>query len=83
MYLMNDPCDTPNLNDIPLLNGVNQKHLHECIEMASGLHVLSLRDLLPASHESFQVLRNKLQQIGQLGTVANQVGGCFLVTKPK
>ncbi|XP_060564613.1 uncharacterized protein LOC132723836 isoform X2 [Ruditapes philippinarum] len=86
MYLMNDPCDTPNLNDIPLLNGVNQKHLHECIEMASGLHVLSLRDLLPASHESFQVLRNKLQQIGQLGTVANQlldvIHTCWLQDMP-
>lgn len=73
MYLKHDQSDTPNLNEIPLLNGVNQKHIHECIEMASSLHVLTLRDLLPASQESFEVLRNKLQQVGQLGTVGHQV----------
>ncbi|XP_045175037.2 uncharacterized protein LOC123536166 isoform X2 [Mercenaria mercenaria] len=86
MYLENGPCETPNLNEIPLLNGVTQKHVHECIEMVSGLHVLSLRDLLPASQTSFQVLRNKLQQVGQLGTVGNQlldvIHKCWLQDMP-
>ena len=66
------------LANMPLLNGVNQNHIHECVELVSDLHVVTVRDLLPARQESFDVLRKKLHQVGQLGTVGNQVIVIFL-----
>ena len=63
----------PNLENIALLNGVDERHIHGCMELASSLHVVTMRDLLPATSDNFDVLRNKLQQVGQLGTVGNQV----------
>ncbi|KAL4237530.1 hypothetical protein ACF0H5_002244 [Mactra antiquata] len=71
MYIHNQGPETSNLNDIPLLNGVSKKHIHECMELASNLHVVTVRDLLPASNNNFEILRNKLQQVGQLGNVGN------------
>lgn len=72
LYLNGRSPNPSNLDTIPLLNGVGQKHIHCCLELASGLHVITVRDLLPATEESFTILRTKLQQVGQVGTVGNQ-----------
>ncbi|WAR19649.1 hypothetical protein MAR_001487 [Mya arenaria] len=63
LYLNDKSPDTTDLDNIPLLNGVNQRHIHGCLELVSGLHVITVRDLLPASKDSFETLRNKLQQL--------------------
>lgn len=73
LYLNGKSPNPSNLDSIPLLNGMGQKQIHGCMELASGLHVIAVRDLLPANHESFTTLRTKLQQVGQLGNVGNQV----------
>ena len=73
LYSNDDGPSAADLANMPLLNGVNQNHIHECVELVSNLHVVTVRDLLPARQESFDVLRKKLHQVGQLGTVGNQV----------
>lgn len=73
LYLNGRSPNPSNLDTMPLLNGMGQKHIHGCMELASGLHVITVRDLLPATQESFTILRAKLQQVGQLGNVGNQV----------
>ena len=73
LYAHSDTETISDLANIPMLNGVNQKHIHECLELVSNLHVVTVRDLLPAKQENFDILRKKLHQVGQLGTVGNQV----------
>ena len=73
LYSNDGGPSTADLANMPLLNGVNQNHIHECVELVSNLHVVTVRDLLPARQESFDILRKKLHQVGQLGTVGNQV----------
>ena len=73
LYLKGRSPNPSNLDTIPMLNGMGQMHIHGCMELASGLHVITVRDLLPATMESFNILRDKLNQVGQLGTVGNQV----------
>ena len=73
LYVNDKAPLTADLDGIPLLNGMDQRHIHGCLELVAGLHVITVRDLLPATKDSFDVLRTKLQQVGQLGTVGNQV----------
>ena len=73
LYTQNGNENLSDLVNLPLQNGVNQKHIHECMELVSNLHVVTIRDLLPAREDHFEVLRKKLHQVGQLGTVGNQV----------
>ncbi|KAH3856922.1 uncharacterized protein LOC127871308 [Dreissena polymorpha] len=86
LYLNDKDQGAIDLENVPLLNGMNQKHIHGCLELVSGLHVITVRDLLPANKESFEVLRSKLQQVGQLGTVGNQlldvIERCWLMDIP-
>lgn len=86
MYLNNEHQEFSDLNDIPLLNGVNQHHVQECQALVSSMHVVTIHDLLPAKHESFDVLHKKLQQVGQLGNVGNQllevIRKCWLQDMP-
>ncbi|KAL3874550.1 hypothetical protein ACJMK2_037541, partial [Sinanodonta woodiana] len=71
---------------VPLLEGTNQKHIDDCIELAMKLHVVDVKDLLPPNEESFKVLRHKLQSVGQLGTVGIQlmdvIHTCWLSEMP-
>lgn len=73
MYPSTGKDDVLNLDNVPRLDGVTQKHIHECLELATHLHVITVRDVLPATSASFETLRTKLQQVGQLGTVGNQL----------
>ena len=78
LYNQNGSESISDLVNLPLQNGVNQNHIHECMELVSNLHVVTVRDLLPARDDSFEVLRKKLHQVGQMGTVGNQVWLVYL-----
>ena len=69
------PCDV----NVPLLSGMNPGHVDKCRRLTSSLHLLSFNDLLPATHEGLEMMKAKLFQGGQLGTIGSQVCTMFKV----
>lgn len=76
--------DVPPLNDnrkegsglqinVPLKDGMTDKHVMNCQKLTSALHLVSFNDLLPATQEGFKMMKMKLRQAGQLGDVGSQV----------
>lgn len=59
--------------DVPLLEGMNEKHVINCRKMTTQLNLISFHDLLPANLDNFTTLKTKLQQGGQLGNIGSQV----------
>lgn len=72
--------------NVPLKEGVSDKHVTNCQKLTSALHLVSFNDLLPATHEGFNMMKIKLKQAGQLGEVGSQlldiVNKCWLSETP-
>ncbi|XP_052058306.1 uncharacterized protein LOC127698722 isoform X2 [Mytilus californianus] len=87
MQCMNEYNENVDLDiDVPLLEGMNEKHVINCRKMTTQLNLVSFHDLLPANLENFTTLKTKLQQGGQLGNIGTQlleiIHSCWLNELP-
>ncbi|CAG2243691.1 unnamed protein product [Mytilus edulis] len=87
MPCMNEYNENVDLDiDVPLLDGMNEKHVINCRKMTTQLNLVSFHDLLPANLENFTTLKTKLQQGGQLGNIGTQlleiIHSCWLNDLP-
>lgn len=86
LYLNDKQLKDIDIDHVELLNGVSQMHIHRCHLLASSLPVINLRDLFPASENSFDNMGNRLKQLGNLGAVGNQlldiIRKCWLQEMP-
>ncbi|VDI38736.1 Hypothetical predicted protein [Mytilus galloprovincialis] len=87
MPCMNEYNENVDLDiDVPLLDGMNEKHVINCRKMTTQLNLVSFHDLLPANLENFTTLKTKLQQGGQLGNIGTQlleiIHSCWLNELP-
>ncbi|XP_033735411.1 LOW QUALITY PROTEIN: uncharacterized protein LOC117323959 [Pecten maximus] len=59
--------------EVTLLSGMDDKHILNCHKLTSDMHLLSFNDLLPAKKENFEILKAKLYEGGQLGSIGFQL----------
>ncbi|XP_060069056.1 uncharacterized protein LOC132549152 [Ylistrum balloti] len=59
--------------EVALLSGMDDKHILSCHKLTSDMHLLSFNDLLPARKENFEILKAKLHECGQLGSIGFQL----------
>ncbi|XP_069118501.1 uncharacterized protein [Argopecten irradians] len=59
--------------EVTLLSGMDDKHILNCHKLTSDMHLLSFHDLLPARKENFEILKAKLYEGGQLGSIGFQL----------
>ncbi|KAK3093279.1 hypothetical protein FSP39_013605 [Pinctada imbricata] len=72
---LEEPPEQDNYADVhvSLLSGMNEKHVDRCRRLTSAVHLVSFNDLLPATPEGLDMMKNKLYQGGQLGNVGGQI----------
>lgn len=60
-------------DDVELLSGMNILHVQCCKQLTTHVPLLMFNELLPADQGKFKVLTQRLQHVGQLGSIGTQV----------
>ncbi|XP_046364769.2 uncharacterized protein LOC124140967 [Haliotis rufescens] len=64
--------------DLPvqMLKGVTKTHVQACKELSSKVPLVPFSELFPATNGQFRVLRSRLEQVGNFGTIGKQLLDC-------